>query len=301
MRQLGAGAVHPARQREDLPPAFQRILRGAQRPGAARSLRDQHAQRHARDDPVAVQEAVFRRRDARRILADHAAAALDDLAHQRHVFGGIRLVQCAAQNSDGAPARVKRAAVCAGVDAQRHAGDDAHARPGQLAREPARLRAAVVARAARAHDGERERIVERCAAADKKQVRRVRDVAQQRRVFRRIAQDELHPLRRQRIEQAVGRAGAQHAPHGCNARLAQLRKERHRIGEHLRHALRRAQGHLPPPVAHAGRRAEHSHGLLFPHAITSVPIFSHYTRMTALVNRRKKTGCARCTVFHHFL
>ena len=285
MRELGALAAHIPRQGEDLAPVVERVLRRAQCAGAARALCHQHAQRHARDDAVAVQEAVLRGRNAHRVFADHAAAAAQYRVHELAVRLGVKFIQRAAEHRHRAPARIQRAPVRRRVDARRQPGDDAHALPRQLLRHRAGMGDSVLRRLARADDRHGKRVVDVRIAPAEQQLRRVGNLHQPVRIARLPAHHEAHALARQRVERFVDAAGADQLLHSRRALRRELPGVCLRIGQHSGRAARRAKRHLPHAVAKPLHAHQHRHGFPFEHISTPASFFPHYIVPPPFVNQ----------------
>ena len=87
-------------------------------------FRNEHAVRHAGDQPVAHLKRAALHRRVHGIFRDKCTAEIDDLAAQNGVVHKIRIFEPARQNCDCLAAAVQCTLVCLGINAERAAADN---------------------------------------------------------------------------------------------------------------------------------------------------------------------------------
>ena len=169
---------------EHLPPVLEREIGRDERAGALARLDDDGGSRESGNDPVAGRKSPRRRLDPRLVLRDHEPAACHDRAGELGVCCGIVAVDTAPEDRDRRAVRGERSAMRLAVDAARHTADDHRTRSRRFGREEPRDRATVARAGSRSDDRERGAVeeLELRLASEPQPGRRIRDVAQERRV-----------------------------------------------------------------------------------------------------------------------
>ena len=103
------------------------MRRGDQRAALERRFDDDREPRERGDDAIALGKRARVRSVRPAANSDSTSPRLDDLALERRVRRGYGDVDAGAEHGDGRAAGVERGAVRGGVDAERHAADDARA------------------------------------------------------------------------------------------------------------------------------------------------------------------------------
>ena len=147
-RSLAQELVRPAREPrrdlpgngEDLAAQLEREVRRDQRSGSLPRLDHDGGKRESGDDPVARGETPWRRLDSGLVLR-HDLATLADPARELRVRPRVVAVDTAAEDRDGLPARLERAAMGLAVDPAGKAADHDEPGAGKRARQaPCHLR-----------------------------------------------------------------------------------------------------------------------------------------------------------------
>ena len=130
---FGARVERGAGHREHFAALLAGKPRGDQRAGAARRLHDHHADREARDQPVAARKVARARLPGERHFRDGGAFG-EHRFQQIGVLGRIDALMAAGEHRDGAGREA--GAMGGGIDAARQPRHDAEAGLAQVARQP---------------------------------------------------------------------------------------------------------------------------------------------------------------------
>ena len=166
-----------ARHGEDFLALLVGVPGGDQRAAAVGRLDDDHAQRQAADQPVALRKRAGQRLHVRRRFADQRALG-GDFGGQLVVLRRIDVHHAAGQHGDRPSAGRQRAAMRRGIDAAGQSADDRQARPGKARRQAFGLPQAVGRGVPRADDADRQRVLRFQFAAHEKHAGRIVDFLQ---------------------------------------------------------------------------------------------------------------------------